>query len=172
MAAGLLLKVVGFCVWALFWLGGTATVSTTALAGGDAVVVDARSAVAATDDDFVCATLDWWPPDKCDYGTCSWGRATLLNLVSSASHHPLLLFFFFFGRQSDMVACPGSGRCCHAGHESRAAHMAAGEAPQAAGASPASRSPTLASVRFHAPSVTAARPEIAGASLARGGQQR
>jgi len=85
MAAGLLLKVVGFCVWALFWLGGTATVSTTALAGGDAVVVDARSAVAATDDDFVCATLDWWPPDKCDYGTCSWGLASLLNLVSSAS---------------------------------------------------------------------------------------
>ena len=82
MAAGLLLKVVGFCVWALFWLGGTATVSTTALAGGDAVVVDARSAVAATDDDFVCATLDWWPPDKCDYGTCAWGRAGLLNLVS------------------------------------------------------------------------------------------
>ncbi|RLM80714.1 heparanase-like protein 3 [Panicum miliaceum] len=80
MAAGLLLKVVGFCVWALFWLGGTATVSTTALAGGDAVVVDARSAVAATDDDFICATLDWWPPDKCDYGTCSWGLATLLNL--------------------------------------------------------------------------------------------
>ena len=85
MAAGLLLKVVGFCVWALFWLGGTATVSTTALAGGDAVVVDARSAVAATDDDFICTTLDWWPPDKCDYGTCSWGLASLLNLVSSAS---------------------------------------------------------------------------------------
>ncbi|CAN6239142.1 unnamed protein product [Urochloa humidicola] len=80
MAAGLLLKMVGFCVWALFWLGGTATVSTTAFAGGDAVAVDARSAVAETDDDFVCATLDWWPPDKCDYGTCSWGHATLLTM--------------------------------------------------------------------------------------------
>ncbi|OEL12980.1 Heparanase-like protein 3 [Dichanthelium oligosanthes] len=80
MAAGLLLKMVAFCVWAFFWLGGIATMSTTAFAGGDAVVVDARSAVATTDDDFVCATLDWWPPDKCDYGTCSWGRATLLNL--------------------------------------------------------------------------------------------
>lgn len=85
MAAGLLLNMVGFCVWALFWLGGTATVSTTALAGADAVVVDARSAVAATDHDFVCATLDWWPPEKCDYGTCSWGRASLLNLVSFSS---------------------------------------------------------------------------------------
>ncbi|TVU27864.1 hypothetical protein EJB05_19365 [Eragrostis curvula] len=84
MAAGLLLKVVGFCVWALFWLGGqSATVTPTAgeaFAGGEAVVVDARSAIAVTDEDFVCATLDWWPPDKCDYGTCSWGLATLLNM--------------------------------------------------------------------------------------------
>ncbi|XP_057958266.1 heparanase-like protein 3 isoform X1 [Malania oleifera] len=31
-------------------------------------------------EDFVCATLDWWPSDKCDYGTCSWGNASLLNL--------------------------------------------------------------------------------------------
>ncbi|XP_048134211.1 heparanase-like protein 3 isoform X2 [Rhodamnia argentea] len=39
-----------------------------------------RSAVANVEDDFVCATLDWWPPEKCDYGTCSWHRASLLNL--------------------------------------------------------------------------------------------
>jgi heparanase 1 len=89
MAAGLLLKMVGFCVWALFWLAGSATVSTstTAFAGSEAVVVDARSAIAVTDDDFVCATLDWWPPEKCDYGTCSWGLDSLLNLVSSPSQH-------------------------------------------------------------------------------------
>jgi heparanase 1 len=93
MAAGLLLKLVGFCFWAVFWLGGAATVSTNA--GGEAaaaaVVVDARSAIAVTDEDFVCATLDWWPPDKCDYGTCSWGLATLLNMVCV-----FLSFLFFF----------------------------------------------------------------------------
>lgn len=48
----------------------------------DTVFIDGRAAIASTDDDFICATLDWWPPDKCDYGTCSWGRASLLNLVS------------------------------------------------------------------------------------------
>ncbi|KAL0330561.1 UNVERIFIED_CONTAM: Heparanase-like protein 3 [Sesamum radiatum] len=32
------------------------------------------------DEDFICATMDWWPPTKCDYGTCSWGSASLLNL--------------------------------------------------------------------------------------------
>ncbi|XP_062233472.1 heparanase-like protein 3 [Phragmites australis] len=42
--------------------------------------VEGRRAVAATGEDFVCATLDWWPPEKCDYGTCAWGRASLLNL--------------------------------------------------------------------------------------------
>jgi heparanase len=55
-----------------------------AAAAGQAAVaaVDGRRAIAATGEDFVCATLDWWPPDKCDYGTCAWGRAGLLNLVS------------------------------------------------------------------------------------------
>ncbi|KAK3159377.1 hypothetical protein QOZ80_2AG0149330 [Eleusine coracana subsp. coracana] len=83
MTAGLLLKMVGFCAWALFWLGGSAIVSTSAgaaVAGGESVVVDARSAIATTDETFICATLDWWPPEKCDYGTCAWGRASLLNL--------------------------------------------------------------------------------------------
>ncbi|PIA27031.1 hypothetical protein AQUCO_08300009v1 [Aquilegia coerulea] len=42
--------------------------------------IDGRNAIASIDDDFICATLDWWPPEKCDYGTCSWGRASLLNL--------------------------------------------------------------------------------------------
>ncbi|KAG8060602.1 hypothetical protein GUJ93_ZPchr0002g26424 [Zizania palustris] len=79
MATGLLLKAAGFFFCAVFWLGGTATVSTDA-GVGEAVVVDGRSAIAETDDDSVCATLDWWPPDKCDYGTCSWGLASLLNL--------------------------------------------------------------------------------------------
>ncbi|KAL2228825.1 UNVERIFIED_CONTAM: Heparanase-like protein 3 [Sesamum indicum] len=44
------------------------------------VFVDGKSPIAKTDEDFICATLDWWPPEKCDYGTCSWGHASLLNL--------------------------------------------------------------------------------------------
>lgn len=45
------------------------------------VVIDGRRAIAKIDSDFVCATMDWWPPEKCDYGTCSWGHASLLNVV-------------------------------------------------------------------------------------------
>ncbi|XP_057538573.1 heparanase-like protein 3 [Amaranthus tricolor] len=44
------------------------------------VYIDGRSSIAKIDKDFICATLDWWPPEKCDYGTCAWGHASLLNL--------------------------------------------------------------------------------------------
>ncbi|KAK1621000.1 hypothetical protein QYE76_026517 [Lolium multiflorum] len=92
MAAGLLLRVVGLCFWlVLSFRGSSVAVSATAVApapapgtGCDAVMVDARAAVAETDEAFVCATLDWWPPEKCDYGTCAWGLAGLLNLDLSS----------------------------------------------------------------------------------------
>ncbi|OWM75904.1 heparanase-like protein 2 [Punica granatum] len=44
------------------------------------VTVKSVTHIATTDDNFVCATLDWWPEDKCDYGQCPWGRAGILNL--------------------------------------------------------------------------------------------
>ncbi|QHO29024.1 Heparanase-like protein [Arachis hypogaea] len=36
--------------------------------------------IATTDENFICATLDWWPSDKCDYNQCPWGKAGILNL--------------------------------------------------------------------------------------------
>ncbi|CAN4118285.1 unnamed protein product [Withania somnifera] len=42
--------------------------------------IDGVSSIAKIDEDFICATLDWWPSNKCDYGTCSWGNSSLLNL--------------------------------------------------------------------------------------------
>lgn len=44
------------------------------------VFIDGKSSIGRIDSDFICATLDWWPPEKCDYGTCSWDHASLLNL--------------------------------------------------------------------------------------------
>jgi uncharacterized membrane protein YgcG len=29
---------------------------------------------------FVCATLDWWPSAKCDYGRCPWRDSSMLSL--------------------------------------------------------------------------------------------
>ncbi|KAJ8629929.1 hypothetical protein MRB53_023252 [Persea americana] len=47
------------------------------------VHINGGIAIGRIDSDFICATLDWWPPEKRDYGTCSWGPASLLNLVFS-----------------------------------------------------------------------------------------
>ncbi|KAE9594293.1 putative glycosidase [Lupinus albus] len=44
------------------------------------VFINKTSFIGKIDDDFVCATLDWWPTQKCDYGRCSWGLASILNL--------------------------------------------------------------------------------------------
>ncbi|KAM1982178.1 hypothetical protein ACFX15_038573 [Malus domestica] len=51
------------------------------------VVVNGILAVAQVDNNFVCATIDWWNHEKCDYGHCPWGNASALNLNLS---HPLL----------------------------------------------------------------------------------
>ncbi|XP_022151072.1 heparanase-like protein 2, partial [Momordica charantia] len=44
------------------------------------VSVKGVTTIAETDDNFICATLDWWPANKCDYGQCPWGNAGILNL--------------------------------------------------------------------------------------------
>lgn len=51
------------------------------------IVVKGGSKIAETDEHFVCATMDWWPPEKCDYNQCPWNRSTALTLNLS---HPLL----------------------------------------------------------------------------------
>lgn len=45
------------------------------------IIVKGSDLAAETDDTFVCATLDWWPHDKCNYNQCPWGQSSVLNLV-------------------------------------------------------------------------------------------
>ncbi|XVF11845.1 hypothetical protein REPUB_Repub08aG0062300 [Reevesia pubescens] len=51
------------------------------------IVVDGTTTVAQTDDNFICATIDWWPHDKCDYKQCPWHYTSVINLNLS---HPVL----------------------------------------------------------------------------------
>ncbi|KAL0394293.1 UNVERIFIED_CONTAM: Heparanase-like protein 3 [Sesamum latifolium] len=76
-----LLKVLGLSLWLyLASQGSTAVVSQTPAVANGTVRIDGTSSIGMIDEDFICATMDWWPPTKCDYGTCSWGSASLLNL--------------------------------------------------------------------------------------------
>ncbi|KAK7307068.1 hypothetical protein VNO77_39803 [Canavalia gladiata] len=44
------------------------------------LIVEGTTNIATTDENFICATLDWWPSDKCDYNQCPWGQAGFFNL--------------------------------------------------------------------------------------------
>ncbi|XP_038687778.1 heparanase-like protein 1 [Tripterygium wilfordii] len=57
------------------------------LAGKVTITVDTSKTIAETDDNFICATIDWWPHDKCNYKHCPWGSSSILNLNLS---HPSL----------------------------------------------------------------------------------
>ncbi|XP_051137131.1 heparanase-like protein 3 [Andrographis paniculata] len=51
-----------------------------AVAVNGTVGINGSIPIGKTNSNFVCATLDWWPSTKCDYGTCSWDTASLLQL--------------------------------------------------------------------------------------------
>lgn len=77
-----LFKILGLTLWLyLASQGSTSVVSQTPSALNGTVHINGGSPIAFIDEDFICATMDWWPPTKCDYGTCSWGTSSLLNLV-------------------------------------------------------------------------------------------
>ncbi|KAL8254878.1 hypothetical protein R6Q59_033099 [Mikania micrantha] len=68
----------GICIWIFLIILGSVFVDSKVENGS--VLIDGESGIAEIDADFICATMDWWPPEKCDYGTCSWGQASLLNV--------------------------------------------------------------------------------------------
>lgn len=35
------------------------------------LVINGKSSIAKIDSDFICATTDWWPLEKCNYGICN-----------------------------------------------------------------------------------------------------
>ncbi|KAF4349806.1 hypothetical protein G4B88_004446 [Cannabis sativa] len=74
----------GLCFWVCFFSLSLVFVGSELVAGDGniegTVSIDGKVIIGRIDDDFICATMDWWPPEKCDYGTCSWGHASLLNL--------------------------------------------------------------------------------------------
>ncbi|KAL8230725.1 hypothetical protein R6Q57_000503 [Mikania cordata] len=44
------------------------------------LVINGSLPMAHTDENYICATIDWWPSNKCDYRQCPWGSSSALNL--------------------------------------------------------------------------------------------
>ncbi|KAJ9163557.1 hypothetical protein P3X46_023209 [Hevea brasiliensis] len=76
----------GFCLSLLFFLASLPIIFAQDVKHAT-IVVDGTVTTAETDDNFICATLDWWPHDKCDYNQCPWHYSSVINLDLS---HPLL----------------------------------------------------------------------------------
>ncbi|XP_073035826.1 heparanase-like protein 2 [Primulina eburnea] len=49
--------------------------------------IDTSTIITETDASYICATIDWWPQDKCNYNRCPWGSSSVINLNLS---HPFL----------------------------------------------------------------------------------
>ncbi|XP_076951575.1 heparanase-like protein 3 [Bidens hawaiensis] len=79
---GLLLIVIGLCLVGVFvMIHSLKRLLLEKVGFGEGMVcVNGSGSIGLIDEDFICATLDWWPPQKCDYGTCSWGASSILNL--------------------------------------------------------------------------------------------
>lgn len=74
----------GFKVCIFLLLGCLLLASKTTMARDmkrASIVIQGASRIAETDENFVCATLDWWPHDKCNYDNCPWGYSSVINMV-------------------------------------------------------------------------------------------
>ena len=47
------------------------------------ILVDGTRTAAQVDKNYICATIDWWPHDKCNYNQCPWGYTSAMNLVGT-----------------------------------------------------------------------------------------
>ncbi|KAJ4883243.1 Heparanase-like protein 1 [Raphanus sativus] len=73
----------GFKVCIFLLLGCLLLASKTTMARDmkrASIVIQGASRIAETDENFVCATLDWWPHDKCNYDNCPWGYSSVINM--------------------------------------------------------------------------------------------
>ncbi|GAA0186234.1 hypothetical protein LIER_33522 [Lithospermum erythrorhizon] len=75
-----LVNILGLCSW-LYLNNHHSSTSTKGVNAINSVAyINGGAAIGKIDEDFICATIDWWPPEKCDFGRCSWGKASILNL--------------------------------------------------------------------------------------------
>lgn len=67
------------------------------------IVIDGTSAIGKVDSNYICATIDWWPHDKCNYNQCPWGYTSAMNLVRLGKFSSV--FFFCSNNLKSSLDC-------------------------------------------------------------------
>ncbi|XP_071920949.1 heparanase-like protein 3 [Coffea arabica] len=114
----------GLCIWLSLFSNSSIFVYSVIVkdigTAQDLVFVDGISAIGEIDDAFICATLDWWLPEKYDYGTYSWDHASLLNqdlnniiLLNAVKAFSLLKIRLGGTLQDNVIYQTQSNQRCH-----------------------------------------------------------
>lgn len=83
-----LLLLVFICLHALHWAASAQQPEEAT------VIVKGSTKIAETNKNYICATIDWWPPEKCNYNQCPWGQSSILNLVLLCSSLGVVLLLY------------------------------------------------------------------------------
>jgi hypothetical protein len=67
------------------------------------IVVNGTTTIGETDDNYICATIDWFPSDTCRYNYCMLQNSSAITLVSiyicplssTFIQHGLYIYFYF-----------------------------------------------------------------------------
>ncbi|KAK9073249.1 hypothetical protein SSX86_007573 [Deinandra increscens subsp. villosa] len=76
----------GFCASLFVFVASISAISAQYVQESE-LVINGSLPISHTDVNYICATIDWWPDDKCNYNHCPWGSSSALNLDLS---HPVL----------------------------------------------------------------------------------
>ncbi|KAI3513354.1 hypothetical protein L1887_20685 [Cichorium endivia] len=68
-----------FCALLFLFLASISAISAQYVQESE-LVINGTLPMSHTDPNYICATIDWWPDDKCNYNHCPWGSSSALNL--------------------------------------------------------------------------------------------
>lgn len=68
-----------FCASLFLFLASISAISAQYVQESE-LVINGTLPMSHTDPNYICATIDWWPDDKCNYNHCPWGSSSALNL--------------------------------------------------------------------------------------------
>ncbi len=60
------------------------------------IVVNGTTTIGETDDNYICATIDWFPSDTCRYNYCMLQNSSAITLVSIYIYPLIFIYTAWF----------------------------------------------------------------------------